>query len=127
MDQECKTKNKCGRFKKENPRTIHYTNAQVGDAEGLFKSNHSFIHYTDAHDGWGRRRSLHVTMDHITTTTGQSFQLCVTIYFLICFSLSIQVLYLSIYPLSSLLKGEFSMSFSFLLYSCPSFLQPRVS
>ena len=31
--------------------------------------------------GWGRRRSLQVTMDHNTTTTGQSFQLCVTILY----------------------------------------------
>ena len=31
--------------------------------------------------GWGHRRSLQVTMDHNTTTTGQSFHVCVTIIY----------------------------------------------
>ena len=37
--------------------------------------------YTDAHAGWGCQRSLQVTMDHNTTTTGQSFHACVTIIY----------------------------------------------
>ena len=78
--------------RKQDPRSNHYTDAQVGDTEGLFKS----IKWIDGSrlkkakpkkqllyrcPGWGRRRSLQVTMDHNTTTTGQSFHACVTIIY----------------------------------------------
>ena len=78
--------------RKQDPRRNHYTDAQVGDTEGLFKS----IKWIDGSrlkkarpkkqllyrcPGWGRRRSLQVTMDYNTTTTGKSFLACVTIIY----------------------------------------------
>ena len=66
--------------RKQDPRSNHYTDAQVGDAEGLFKS----LKWIDGSrlkkarpkkqslyrcPGWGHRRSLQVAMDHNTTTT----------------------------------------------------------
>ena len=75
--------------RKQDPRSNTY--AQVGDAEGLFKSlkwiDGSTLKKTRAKKqllyrcpGWGRRRSPQVTMDHNTTTTGQSFHACVCHY-----------------------------------------------
>ena len=76
--EENKTKKKWidgSRFKKA--RSNHYTDAQVGDAEGLFKSLKWIYRWIKIQEsktqeaitilmpslGWGHRRSLQVTMD----------------------------------------------------------------
>ena len=74
----------------KDPRSNHYTDAQVGDTEGLFKSlDGSRLKKARPKKqslyrcpGWGHQRSLQVTINHNTTTTGQSFHACVTIIYI---------------------------------------------
>ena len=74
--------------------------------------------------GWGRRRSLQVTMDHNTTTTGQSFHLFVTIIYVKHILFNLHTVFLSLYRYSTYpsihsQKVSFLFVSLFLLYFFP--------
>ena len=92
MDQDCKTKKWIdgSRFKKARPKKQslyrcpgwgHRRSLQVNKVDRWIKIKESKTQLLYRCPGWGRRRSLQVTIDHNTTTTGQSFHACVTIIY----------------------------------------------
>ena len=116
-------------MKIQDTRSNHYTDAQVGDAEGLLLKSlwikkqclyrcpgwgcrRSLKVTMDQETrpkkqclyrcpGWGRRRSLQVTMDHNTTTRGQSFHLFVTIIYVKNILYNSHTVFLSLYRYST--------------------------